>query len=103
MPEGVAPGTPANGEPVSSIRLPPLTEKPATVLCAASTTQSVEPSGERRASSAPAPAPFENGVEPIRDSEPSLPIEKREIVAAAVLTVNRYWPSWLISTQHGAV
>ena len=63
MPDGVAPGAPANGEPGSSVRMPPLTEKPATVLCAASTTQSVEPSGESRASSAPC-RPVQNGVEP---------------------------------------
>lgn len=53
MPEGLAPLGPA--AEVSGVSVPPLTEKPVTASVPDSTTQSVEPSGERRASSAPAP------------------------------------------------
>ena len=34
---------------------------------------------------------------------PPVAIEKREIVPDAVFTVNRNWPSWVISIQHGAI
>jgi len=40
---------------------------------------------------------------PTRVSEPSRLMEWLETVPDAVLTANRYLPSWLISTQHGAV
>ena len=40
---------------------------------------------------------------PSSTSDPSGLIWKLEIVADAVLTANRNRPSWLISTQHGAV
>ena len=53
MPDGVAPAGPGVGEEVSSVSVPPLTEKPLIAFEAVSTTQSVEPSGESRASSAP--------------------------------------------------
>ena len=53
MPDGVAPLGP--GAEVSGVSVPPLTEKPVTALVPDSTTQSVDPSGESRASSAPAP------------------------------------------------
>ena len=56
MPDGVAPAGPAAED--SGVRFPPLTEKPATALLP-STTQSVEPSGESRASVGPAPSALE--------------------------------------------
>ena len=59
------------------------------------------PLGDSLASTAP--APLVNAVVPIRDSEPSRPMEYRERFADPVLTANRYFPSWLISTQQGAV
>src|SRR6185437_12448651 len=77
---------------------------PAIVSCAASTTQRVAPSGASRASSAPAPAPFANGVaDGCSVSVPPAAIENVEMVALAVFTAKSQWPSWLISTQHGAV
>ena len=54
MPVGVAPAGPGTEE--SGVRLPPLTANPLTASAPASTTHSVEPSGESRASSAPAPS-----------------------------------------------
>ncbi len=72
MPEGVAPAGPAAAD--SGVRVPPLTEKPVTALVPDSTTQSVEPSGESRASSAPAPI-SPAGVLWRKVSAPPLPIE----------------------------
>ena len=43
----------------------------------------------------------EDGAEMVGADEPGA-IEKREIVPEAVFTVNRNWPSWVISTQHGS-
>ena len=49
------------------------------------------------------PAPLLNGVLPMRESVPFARIRYLEIVVLPVFTVNRYRPSWEISTQHGAV
>ena len=54
------------------------------------------------ASTAPRPVP-RTGVLPSSLSLPPAPIENREMLPAPVLTVNRNWPLWVISTQHGAV
>src|SRR6266566_850847 len=50
-----------------------------------------------------APAGSAVGELDSRVSTQSGAIEKREIVPEAVFTVNRNWPSWVISTQHGAI
>src|SRR6266851_4710343 len=96
IPEGEAPCGAGVGEAGSSVRAPPFTEKPLTASAPASTTQRVEPSGERRASSGPT-GPCANGVLPRSVSSPPAAIEKLEIDDDAVLTANRYCPSWLIS------
>jgi len=49
------------------------------------------------------PAGLADRVLPSRVSEPSGAIEKREIAPDPVFTVNRNWPSWVISIQHGAI
>ena len=72
MPEGDAPLGPA--APVSGVRVPPSTVKPETGLLPDSTTQRVEPSGERRASSAPAPI-WPGAVLWRKVSVPPVPIE----------------------------
>src|SRR5882757_3240433 len=100
MPKGAAPAGREVGDEASSVRSPPFTVSPVTAFDPSSTTQSVAPSGASRASNAPLPL---NGVLPSKVSVPSAAIEYREIVLLAVLTVKRYWPSWLISTQQGAV
>jgi hypothetical protein len=65
-------GAPAGsgvGELGSSVRLPPFTANEATTLALLPFTSSVLPSGDRRASTAPAPAE-PNGVLPSSTSEP---------------------------------
>src|SRR2546430_7388740 len=103
MPTGCAPDGSAVGDDASSVRFPPLTANALTLAAPVSTTQSLSPLGPRRASSGPRPAGELNSVLPSRVSVPSAPIEKREILGTAVLTVNRKLPSCVISTQHGAV
>jgi hypothetical protein len=73
MPAGVAPAGAAVGEVGSSVRLPPSTVKPLTWSAVGSTTQSVLPSGDRRASSGE-PADL-SGVLWRRVSEPPVAIE----------------------------
>jgi hypothetical protein len=73
MPAGAAPAGACVGELGSSVRLPPSTVKPLTVLAVGSTTQSVLPSGERRASSGVPAALI--GVFRRRVSEPPFAIE----------------------------
>lgn len=55
MPAGVAPVGSDVGEPGSSARFPPLTAKEPTAPILLSSTNSVRPSGLRRASTAPTP------------------------------------------------
>src|SRR5215831_12039606 len=100
MPAGVAPGGSETGEPASSVRLPPWTANSPTAPILLSSTYRNRPSGLSRASTAPE-AP--TVVLPSSVSVPPEAIEYREIVPDAVFTVNRNWPSWLISTQHGAI
>jgi hypothetical protein len=76
------------GELGSSVTLPPSTAKPLTVFPPESTTQSVVPSGESRASPGRAVGAF-TGVVWRRVSEPSLAIEKLEIDFESVFTTNR--------------
>jgi hypothetical protein len=52
-PVGAAPAGPNVGEEPSSVSVPPLTPNPLIAFEAVSTTHSVEPSGESRASSGP--------------------------------------------------
>src|SRR5207237_974267 len=102
MPKGAEPAGSGVGEEGSWVRLPPSTAKALTARAPVSTTQSVPPLGPSRASSAPTLVePSE--VLPSRLSEPSPAIAYREMLLLAVLTVKRNCPSWLISTQHGAV
>src|SRR6266702_6510874 len=103
MPAGVAPAGSAVGELDSSVRLPPLTANAPTLPIRLSSTYRKPPSGLSRASTAPTPPAWPTGVLPSRVSTPSGAIEKREIVPEAVFTVNRNWPSGVISTQHGAI
>src|SRR5271169_1920044 len=103
MPAGVAPAGSANGEVPSSVRLPPVTANAPTLPILLSSTYRKRPSGLRRASTAPTPPVWPTGVLPSRVSVPSGAIWKREIVPDAVFTVNRNRPSWVISTQHGAI
>lgn len=100
MPKGAAPAGTGIGDDDSSVRLPPSTAKALTACAPVSTTQSVWPLGASRASCAPA-KPI--GVLPSRPREPSAAIAKREMLRLAVLTVKSTCPSWLISTQQGAV
>src|ERR1700748_681597 len=103
MPAGVAPEGSANGEVLSSVRLPPLTANAPTLPIRLSSTYRKPPSGLSRASTAPTPPVWPTGMLPSRVSEPSGAIEKREIAPDPVFTVNRNWPSWVISIQHGAI
>ena len=75
MPEGVAPAGPGVGEEGSSVSEPPSTEKPLTALAPASTIQSVELSGESRASSGTRPVGLLSVVLPSSVSVPSAAIE----------------------------
>src|SRR6266404_2020447 len=102
MPAANAPGGSDVGELGSCVRLPPLTANVATTPALLPFTNSVAPSGDRRRSTAPPPA-IPNSVLPISDSSPSAAMAYRESVPEAVLVVNRNLPSWLISTQQGAV
>jgi hypothetical protein len=70
MPEATAPADSGVGELGSSVRVPPLTANAATTLALLPLTSSVRPSGDRRASTAPAPAE-PNGTLAISVSEPS--------------------------------
>src|ERR1700677_58654 len=81
MPAGVAPAGSANGEVPSSVRLPPLTANAPTLPIRLSSTYRKRPSGLSRASTAPTPPGGASGGRPGRVS----------------------WPSWVISTQQGAV
>src|SRR5664279_2201952 len=101
MPVGAVPAGNAGGELGSSVTSPPLTAKPLTTSPRPAVMNRNLPSGDNLASTAP--APIMNGVVPIRVSDPSRPMAYRERLADPVLTANRYFPSWLISTQHGAV
>src|SRR6266851_2773514 len=103
MPTACAPDGSAVGDEASSARLPPLTANALTLAAPESTTQSLSPLGPRRASSGPRPEGDLNGVLPSKVSVPSAPIENREMLGTAVLTVNRKLPSCVISTQRGAV
>src|SRR3954471_9784962 len=85
----------------SGVRVPPPTVKPVTAFVPDSTTQRVRPSGESRASSAPAPI----WPAPVlwRNARlPSAPNEQLETDAEGGLTTKRKRPSWLISTQQDA-
>src|SRR5262249_8564206 len=73
-PVGAAPAGPGVGEEESSVSVPPLTENPLILSDPASTTQTGEPSGDSRASSAPRGEPL-SGVLPRRVSDPSAAIE----------------------------
>src|SRR5579862_2917099 len=103
MPAGVAPAGSANGDVPSSVRLPPLTANAPTAPILLSLTYRKPPSGLSRASTAPTPPVAATGVLPSRVSVPSAAIWYREISPDPVFTVNRNWPSGVISTQHGAV
>src|SRR6478609_2088309 len=101
MPVGEVPAGRAVGELASSVTSPPWTAKPLTTRPRPPVTNRNQPSGDRRASTAP--FPLVNAVVPIRVSDPSRPMAYRDRLADPVLTTNRYRPSWLIPTQHGAV
>src|ERR1700722_7744057 len=73
-PAAKAPTGSGVGELGSSVRLPPFTANDAMTLALLPSTSSVLPSGDRRASTAPAPAE-PKGVLPIKTSEPSGLIE----------------------------
>src|SRR5207245_787799 len=103
MPKGAAPAGSGAGDEGDSVRSPPLTAKALRASASVSTTQSVSPFGASRASSAPTLVGPLKGVLPSSARAPSVAIAKREMLLLAVLTVKRNWPSWLISTQHGAV
>jgi hypothetical protein len=103
MPNGWTPAGSVVGDEASSVRLPPSTAKALTFPAPVSTTQSLSPLGPRRASSGPRPVGELNDVLPSNVSVPSAAIEKREMLGTAVLTVNRKFPSCVISTQQGAV
>src|SRR5208282_3766124 len=103
MPAGAAPAGSAVGELASSVRLPPLTANAPTAPILLSSTHRVPPSGPSRASTAPTPPVLPTGVLPSSVSAPPGAIEYREISPDPVFTVNRNWPSWVISTQQGAV
>src|SRR6516225_4768321 len=103
MPAGVAPVGNETGDPVSSVRLPPLTANSPTAPILLSSTYRKRPSGLSLASTAPAPPVAPTWVLPSSVSAPLEAMECREIVPDPVFTVNRNCPSWLISTQQGAV
>ena len=73
IPDGVAFAGPAVGDAASSVSVPSLTEKALIVSLPPLTTQSVEPSGDSRASSGP--LPLATGVLPIAVRLPSTAIE----------------------------
>src|SRR6266568_1139264 len=102
MPAGVAPAGSDAGEVASSASLPPWTANAATAPVPLSSTYRKRPSGLRRASTAPTLVP-RTGVLPSSRSVPPGVIKYRETEPEAVFTVNRNRPSWVISTQHGAV
>src|SRR5664279_4216494 len=102
MPVGAVPAGRRVGEIGSSVTSPPLTAKPLTTSPRPPVTNRNLPSGESRASAAPAPL-VNWAVVPMSDSDPSRPMAYRERLPDPVLTANKYLPSWLISTQHGAV
>src|SRR5664279_5649613 len=97
MPVGAVPAGSGVGERRSSVTSPPLTAKPLTTNPRPPVTNRNLPSVDSLASTAP--APLVNGVVPIRVSDPSRPMPYRERLADPVLMANRYFPSWLISTQ----
>src|SRR5215471_8177843 len=103
MPAGVAPAGSEVGELASSVRSPPLTANAPMAPILLSSTNRVRPSGLSRASTAPTPPVAPTGVLPSSVSVPPGAIAYREMLPDPVFTVNRNWPSWLISTQHGAV
>src|ERR1700722_12617528 len=104
MPAGVAPAGSGTGEPGSWGRSPPLpTAKRPTAPPRLSSTYRNRPSGLMPGSTAPTPPVLATAVLPSRVSSPPLAIEYREIVPDPVFTVNRYRPSGVIVTQHGAV
>ena len=98
MPAGVAPAGRANGEVLSSVRLPPLTANAPTLPIRLSSTNRKLPSGLSRASTAPIPPVWPTGALPSRGQRAAGANWNREIVPDAVFTVNRNWPSWVIST-----
>src|SRR6266849_10650948 len=102
MPNGAEPAGSGVGEEGSWVRFPASTAKALMARAPVSTTQSVPPLGPSRASSAPTLAE-PSDVLPSKLSEPSPAIAYRDMLLLAVLTVKRNCPSWLISTQHGAV
>src|SRR5438132_4687808 len=102
MPNGAEPGGSGVGDEGSWVRFPASTAKALMACAPVSTTHSVPPLGPSRASSAPTLAE-PSDVLPSKLSEPSAAIAYREMLLLAVLTVKRNCPSWLISTQHGAV
>src|ERR1700722_1126244 len=103
MPAGVAPAGSEVGEVASSVRLPPLTANAPTAPILLSSTYRKRPSGLSRASTAPTPPVWPTEVLPSKVSVPPAAIWYREISPDPVFTVKRNWPSWVISTQHGAV
>src|SRR5215472_4129551 len=103
MPAGAAPAGSGVGELASSVRLPPLTANAPTAPIRLSSTYRFWPSGLRRASTGPAPPVALTAVLPSSVSAPLGAIEYREMLLDPVLVVNRNWPSWVISIQHGAV
>src|SRR5437763_15089290 len=96
MPEGVAPTGPAAA--ASGVRVLPLTVKPVTASAPDSTTQSVLPSGGRRAFSAPAPI-WPAPVLWRKVRVPPAPIELVEVDAEAELAANREVSWWLSTIQ----
>src|SRR5690348_17276638 len=103
MPKGVAPVGSEKGDAASSVKLPSSTAKALTLARPASTTYRLFPLGSSRASNGRRPVGKLNTVLPRRDRDPSESILYREIEGTAVLTVKRYRPSWVISTQQDAV
>src|ERR1700733_226945 len=104
MPAGEAPAGRGVGEPGSSVRLPPrLTAKAPTDEILLSLTYRNRPSGLSPGSTAPTPPLAETWVLPSSVRAPPRGVEDREMVPDPVLTANRWRPSGLIVTQHGAV
>src|ERR1700722_236469 len=104
MPAGVAPAGREVGEPGSSVRLPlPLPAKVPPDEILLSLTYRNRPSGLSPGSTAPTPPLAETWVLPSSVRAPPGAIEYREMVPDPVLTANRWRPSGLIVTQHGAV
>src|ERR1700722_8684657 len=104
MPAGVAPAGRGMGEPGSSVRSPRgLTAKAPTASIRLSLTYRYRPSGLMPGSTAPTPPVAETVVLPSSVRAPPGAIEYREMAPDPVFTANRYCPSGLIVTQHGAV